>query len=214
MIEINHLNKCYRNTVIYDDFNIAFKENSVTAIIGPSGCGKTTLLRIMAGLEPFEKGRVDGIRKGGISFVFQEDRLLPWLSVYDNIALVLRSQMNHEEADRRIMDVLSLLDMKEAKKMMPNELSGGMQRRVAIGRALAYDSDLILMDEPFKGLDDKLKNEILVELIKVWDHTKKTIILVTHDLEDAYRLADEVFEFSGSPVRWTRMPIDAHFKKD
>ncbi len=214
MIEIRDLKKSFKNTVLYDGFNISFEENKVTCIIGPSGCGKTTLLRIMAGLEPFEKGKVTGIRKGDISFVFQEDRLLPWFSVYQNIELVLRSKMRGSESEGRIMEILDLLDMKEARNMMPDELSGGMQRRVAIGRALAYDSDIILMDEPFKGLDEKLKNEILDELTKVWDRYHKTIILVTHDLADAFRLADTIYEFSGCPVRWTRVPMTETTKKE
>ncbi len=206
MIEIRNLRKSYKSTVLYDDFSISFEENRISGIIGASGCGKTTLLRVMAGLEPYEAGTVSGMNAGdGISFVFQEDRLLPWLNVYKNIELVLRAKMSAEEAEKRITEVLELLDMKKAKDLMPSELSGGMQRRVAIGRALAFDSDVLLLDEPFKGLDDKLKNEILNELTVIWGRHHKTIILVTHDLEDAYRLADTIYEFSGRPVGWNRI---------
>jgi len=205
MIEVRNLRKSYKDIVLYDDFSISFEENGITGIIGASGCGKTTLLRVMAGLEPYDSGTVNGICRDGISFVFQEDRLLPWLNVYKNIELVLRAKMSPEEARSRIDWILELLDMKNAAGMMPSELSGGMQRRVAIGRALAFDSDVVLLDEPFKGLDGRLKSEILDELTGIWSHYHKTIILVTHDLEDAYRLADTIYEFSGRPVSWTRI---------
>lgn len=201
MIEVNHIYKKFGKEYIFEDFSISFADKQVTSIIGPSGCGKTTLLRMIAGLESFEKGMISGVEQGNISFVFQEDRLLPWLNVFQNIELVLKSKFNQEESKWKIQEVLAQLDLSEASEMMPNELSGGMQRRVAIGRALAYDSDIILLDEPFKGMDNKLKSQVLPELAAIWEKTQKTIILVTHDLADTHFLSDTVYELSGRPLR-------------
>lgn len=201
MIEVNHLYKKFKKEYIFEDFSISFPDQQVTSIIGPSGCGKTTLLRIIAGLEPFEKGMITGVDKGNISFVFQEDRLLPWLNVFQNIELVLKSKFTLEQSKWKVQEVLDQLDLSNAAEMMPNELSGGMQRRVAIGRALAYDADIILLDEPFKGMDNKLKSEVLPELAAIWGKKRKTIILVTHDLADTRALSDTVYELSGRPLK-------------
>ncbi len=201
MIEVNHIYKKFKKEYIFEDFSICFADQQVTSIIGPSGCGKTTLLRMIAGLEPFEKGSISGVDRGNISFVFQEDRLLPWLNVFQNIELVLKSKFTTEQSKWKVQEVLTQLNLSEAAEMMPNELSGGMQRRVAIGRALAYDADIILLDEPFKGMDNKLKSEVLPELAAIWEKTKKTIILVTHDLSDTRLLSDTVYELSGRPLK-------------
>lgn len=201
MIEVNQLYKKFKKEYIFENFSISLADRKVTSIIGPSGCGKTTLLRMIAGLEPFEKGSISGVDKRSISFVFQEDRLLPWLNVFQNIELVLKSKFTPKEAKWKVQEVLAQLDLSEAAEMMPNELSGGMQRRVAIGRALAYDADIILLDEPFKGMDNKLKSEVLPELAAVWEKTEKTIILVTHDISDARELSDIVYELSGRPLK-------------
>ena len=201
MIEVQNIYKKFKKEYIFEDFSLSFKDNQITSIIGPSGCGKTTLLRIIAGLEHVEGGEVLGVDQSSISFVFQEDRLLPWLNVYKNIELVLKSKLNSNEAKHRITEVLALLDLSDAAEMMPEELSGGMQRRVAIGRALAYDGDVMLLDEPFKGMDDKLKSEILEKLESAWTKARKTVILVTHDLSDARKLSNSIYEFSGRPLR-------------
>ena len=201
MIEVKHLYKKFKKEYIFEDFNISFADRKVTSIIGPSGCGKTTLLRMISGLELYEKGQISGINQRSISYVFQEDRLLPWLNVFQNIELVLKSKFTPTESKRKVQVVLDQLDLSEAAEMMPNELSGGMQRRVAIGRALAYDADIILLDEPFKGMDSKLKSEVLPQLTAVWEKAEKTIILVTHDIADARKLSDTVYELSGRPLK-------------
>lgn len=210
MIKITGLQKSFRGIKLYDRFNINFDNGCITSIIGPSGCGKTTLLRIIAGLEPFERGKIEGVDQNRISFVFQEDRLLPWLSVLDNINLVIRDKgLPPSDKNRILQDVLKMLRLEEYKEIKPDELSGGMQRRVAIGRALAYDlafnGQLVLMDEPFKGLDSKLKDDIKSHILEIWRKYKKTIILVTHDIEDAKQLSDTIYEFSGQPVTWRKL---------
>jgi len=201
MIEVKHLYKKFKKEYIFEDFSISLADRKVTSIIGPSGCGKTTLLRMIAGLESYEQGQISGINQRSISYVFQEDRLLPWLNVFQNIELVLKSKFPPKESQLKVQEVLAQLDLSEAAEMMPDELSGGMQRRVAIGRALAYDADIILLDEPFKGMDSKLKNEVLPQLAAVWEKAEKTIILVTHDIADARELSDIVYELSGRPLK-------------
>lgn len=201
MIEMKDISKKYKKEYIYEDFSLSFPEGQVTVLLGPSGCGKTTLLRMLAGLESYETGTITGVEGQRISFVFQEDRLLPWLTVGENLALVLKAFLTPEQANERIKQVLELLNIPETINMMPEELSGGMQRRAAIGRALVYDGDVMLLDEPFKGMDDSLKNQILPELAKSWEESGKTVILVTHDLADAKKLSQSIFELSGRPVQ-------------
>lgn len=201
MIEIRGIYKKYKKEYIYENFSLSFPEGQVTVLLGPSGCGKTTLLRMLAGLESYEQGTISGLSGKRISFVFQEDRLLPWLTVGENLTLVLKTFLNPEQSDERIKQVLELLNIPETRNMMPEELSGGMQRRVAIGRALAYDGDIMILDEPFKGMDEALKNEVLPKLAKSWEESGKTVILVTHDLSDARKLSHSVYELSGRPVK-------------
>lgn len=201
MIEIRGIYKKYKKEYIYENFSLSFPEGQVTVLLGPSGCGKTTLLRMLAGLESYEKGTISGLSGKRISFVFQEDRLLPWLTVGENLALVLKSFLKQDQAKKRVEQVLELLNIPETRNMMPEELSGGMQRRVAIGRALAYDGDIMILDEPFKGMDEALKNEVLPKLAKSWEESGKTVILVTHDLSDARKLSHSIYELSGRPVQ-------------
>ena len=201
MIEIKGIYKKYKKEYIYENFSLSFPEGQVTVLLGPSGCGKTTLLRMLAGLESYEKGTISVLSGKRISFVFQEDRLLPWLTVGENLALVLKGFLNPDQSDERIKQVLELLSIPETRNMMPEELSGGMQRRVAIGRALAYDGDVMILDEPFKGMDDALKNQVLPKLSKSWKESGKTVILVTHDLSDARKLSHSIYELSGRPVK-------------
>lgn len=201
MIEIQGIYKKYKKEYIYENFSLSFPEGQISVLLGPSGCGKTTLLRMLAGLESFEKGAITGLKGKRLSFVFQEDRLLPWLTVGENLALVLKAFLEPDQADGRIKQVLELLNIPETRSMMPEELSGGMQRRASIGRALAYDGEIMLLDEPFKGMDEALKNDVLPKLAESWKESRKTVILVTHDLSDARKLSQSIFELSGRPVQ-------------
>lgn len=202
MIKIEGLCKHYNNIQLYKDFNIAFEKREITAILGTSGCGKTTLLRVVAGLEKYDKGKITGMENEKIAMIFQEDRLIPWLSVYENIYFVLKSHMELEACTKKIQEVLELLDLWSYKDYLPKDLSGGMQRRVAMGRAFAYESSCILMDEPFKGLDYQLKEKIVGDLKKLWRVYPKTILLVTHDYEEADKLAKVIYELEGRPVTY------------
>ncbi|KGN03017.1 ABC transporter [Clostridium novyi A str. 4570] len=184
--------KKYGNEKIFEKFNMSLKKNSINAILGPSGTGKTTLLNIISGIEDIDSGEV--IYNGNnISYIFQEDRLIPWLSVYDNIAFVLKSKYSKKNIKNIVDKYLKLVKLQNHKDKYPRELSGGMKRRVAIARAFAYESDLLLMDEPFKGLDMELKKDIIDEFLNIWSYDRRTVVLVTHDIKEAKYMTDKIY---------------------
>ena len=184
--------KKYGNEKIFEKFNMSLKKNSINAILGPSGTGKTTLLNIISGIEDIDSGEV--IYNGNnISYIFQEDRLIPWLSVYDNIAFVLKSKYSKKNIKNIVDKYLKLVKLQNHKDKYPRELSGGMKRRVAIARAFAYESDLLLMDEPFKGLDIGLKKDIIDEFLNIWNYDRRTVVLVTHDIKEAKYMTDKIY---------------------
>lgn len=191
MIEIKNLYKSYNNKKIYENLNLTIEENKVSCLIGASGYGKTTLLRILAGLESYEAGSILGIEGKKVSFVFQDNRLMNWLSVAENICYVIED-LPKEEKEKRLNWVLKLLKLEKERNSHVDTLSGGMQRRVAIARALVYECDLLLLDEPFVGLDEALKWEIIDQLGQVWRETKKTVIVVTHEIETALHLGNMI----------------------
>lgn len=189
---IKDVNIKFDNKIIYDNFSIDFEDNKINCIIGPSGCGKTTLLNYICN---------ELIKKNiNISYVFQEDRLIPWKNVFDNLSIVIKNKYKKEILDDKINDILNVLDINDAKYLYPNELSGGMKQKVNIARALLYDFDVLLLDEPFKSLDAKIK-ESIINLIRTINYKKNsTIILVSHDKDEIKALAERVFLLSGSPV--------------
>ena len=199
-LEVCHLEKYYAGQAVVKDFSLTLPSSGVTALCGPSGCGKTTLMRLVAGLEKADAGTISGLDGAKISMVFQEDRLLPWCTAEQNIALAAPG------SDAAFwMEQSGIAD---ARRKLPDELSGGMRRRVAIARALAYAGDLFLLDEPFKALDDATRARMITCTMQAVE--KKTAILVTHDQEEA--LADTVLLLEGPPLRIIRtvfFPIPA-----
>jgi NitT/TauT family transport system ATP-binding protein len=193
MIELNNLTKRYDRKILFNNFSLKIKDNEITTILGPSGCGKTTLLKMISGLDHNFDGSIIGVDPSEISFIFQEPRLLNWKSVYDNIAFVT-------DQEKVINEALRLVDLEKEKNVYPKNLSGGMKQRVAIARAFAYPSKLLLMDEGFSGLDLKIKLELIDYFIKIWEKDKKTVIHITHDIDEALLLSDRVIQFSTSPV--------------
>jgi NitT/TauT family transport system ATP-binding protein len=177
------------------------------SIVGPSGCGKSTLLNIVAGLEKTSTGtvQVDGevVRspRRTLGVVFQEDSSLPWRTVLDNVRLGLEVEgVPKAEQLRRSHEMIDLVGLSGFEKAYPRELSGGMRQRVAIARTLALDPSILLMDEPFGALDPQTRVMIGVELLKIWQQTEKTVIFVTHDIQEAVLLSQEVWVMSYRPA--------------
>ena len=194
-VQVKNLNKSYGDNKVLINLNLNFEKNKITVVTGPSGCGKTTLLNIISGIDKPDSGEVI-LKDHSISFIFQEDRLIPDLTVYKNIEFVLKSTLTVLESKPIIEKYLDLVKLTEAKDKYPEQLSGGMKRRVAVARAFAYRSDLLIMDEPFKGLDEKLKKEIIDEFLRIYNLDKRTVILVTHDMDEAVFLGDAIIDLT------------------
>lgn len=182
-IECRNLSKSYHGKMILDHWSASIPDGKITAIMGPSGIGKTTLFRLLAGLEKADDGQITGLSGKKLSVVFQEDRLFPQLTVLKNLQIV------GEDAE----NWLGHLGLSKAAHQYPGELSGGMKRRVSIGRALCHNGDVFLLDEPFQGLDDSTKKDVMGIFLGL--KREKTILLITHDQREADYLADDILRF-------------------
>lgn len=198
---VKNLCKNYDTLKVLDNLNIEFKEGAVTCILGPSGCGKTTLLNILSGALDFDSGEVVGFKHESISYVFQEDRLIEWKTVRENLEFVLKDKMHKDQRNEIITRYLKAVDMEDYMDYYPNKLSGGMRQRVAIIRAFTYSSKLLIMDEPFKSLDMETKENVMDCFINLRKKEKRTCILVTHDINEAKYLGDELITLSAKPSR-------------
>ncbi len=174
-------------------------EHQLICILGPSGSGKTTLLNLISGSLQPDRGQIEGFTGKSISFLFQETRLLRWKTVEDNIDFVLKDHLSKTERMEIINRYIEMVGLKEFRRYYPDQLSGGMKQRVAIARAFAFPSDILLMDEPFKGLDLQLKNSLMQAFINVWLTDKRSVFFVTHDLDEALLLGEEIFVLTPSP---------------
>jgi NitT/TauT family transport system ATP-binding protein len=177
------------------------------SLVGPSGCGKTTLLRVLGGLVEPDSGEItlQGHRLSGphpdIGMVFQQANLLPWRTVVDNILLPMEIQGVGTEGKTRAEQVLHLVGLEKYGNSLPRELSGGMQQRVAIARALVHDPQILLMDEPFGALDAITREQMNLELLRIWRESRKTILFVTHSIQEALFLSDRVLVMTARPGR-------------
>ena len=190
---IKNINFKYNDNEIYKNFNIEFKRGKINCIIGKSGCGKTTLLNYISQKYCFENKK--------IAFVFQNDNLIPWENIYVNLKIIAKQYFDKEKIEEEIDKILKDIGLIEFKNSYPNELSGGMRQRINFARALIGSPDIILMDEPFKSLDIKCKQNIIEIVKKINLEKKRTIILVTHDKEEIEKLANSVFLLGGRPVK-------------
>lgn len=193
-------------TQALENVNLEIGDTEFICLVGPSGCGKTTLLRIIAGLETATSGSVtiDGRAVTGPDpkrgMVFQEYSLFPWRKVIDNVAFGLEMKGIAKEERHRIAEhYIEMVGLAQFRNAYPYELSGGMRQRVAIARALANDPDVLLMDEPFGALDAQTRNRMQKELLSLWEQTKKTIIFVTHSVDEAVYLSDRIVVLSPRP---------------
>ncbi len=204
------------------DVNLSINRGEFVSFIGPSGCGKTTFLRCIAALEHPTGGSltVNGLtpdearRKRAYGYVFQAAGLYPWRTIAGNIKLPLEIMgFSRDEQEERVRNVLQLVDLEGFGKKFPWQLSGGMQQRASIARALAFDADILLMDEPFGALDEIVRDRLNEELLKLWARTGKTIGFVTHSIPEAVYLSTKIVVMSPRPGRITDV-IDSPLPKD
>lgn len=195
------LKKSYGELKVLDGITMEFEVGKVTAILGPSGSGKTTMFNIlMDNINDFT-GEIIGFKDCDISSIFQEHRLIPWKNVYENMEFVLKAKIAKESLKEYIGKYLELVGLRDYKNYYPNSLSGGMKQRVNIARAFAYPSEVLLMDEPFKSLDNRTKNDIYNLFRELMMNSKRAVILITHDIDEAVALGDTIVIFSDKPTR-------------
>lgn len=181
-MKIRNLSKSFGDNLIFNNASFDFEDGKTTYVMGKSGIGKTTLLRIIAGLDKSFAGEIESSKK--VAYVFQEARLFPTLTLKENIEIVNDTPKIH------IDTILKILELEEASQMFPDELSGGMKIRASLGRAIYFDADVVLMDEPFASIDEDMKDRIsskVFELLK-----DKTVIIVSHDTQNANKFADKI----------------------
>ncbi|MFP1683674.1 ABC transporter ATP-binding protein [Alloalcanivorax sp. C16-1] len=192
-----------------DDVSFTLRRHEFVAVIGPSGCGKSTLLRIIAGLVRPTDGQAEiyGLPVTGpreeVGIVFQQPTLLPWLKVRDNVTFPMKHKHGRVSAAEkaRADELLEMVGLRDFAHKRPDELSGGMQQRVGIARALLHDPDILLMDEPFSALDALTRDEMSFELLRIWAERPKTVLFITHSIPEALLLADRILVMSARPGR-------------
>jgi NitT/TauT family transport system ATP-binding protein len=213
MIRIQNMSKTYSTARGHavdalENIDIKIEDNEFVVLVGPSGCGKTTLLKLVGGLQTVSSGSIrvgERVVTGPFSdvgFVFQQPVLLPWRSVFDNVMFSIEMLgRNLSDYKARTRELLALAGLSGFEDQYPRELSGGMQQRVSICRALVHDPSLLLMDEPFGALDAMTREEMSFELLRIWEQRRKTILFVTHSISEAILLADRVVVMTPRPGR-------------
>lgn len=217
-VSITNLSKHYGALSVFDGINLNVNDNEFVSILGPSGCGKTTLLRIVAGLEQATDGKVlvageeTDKPRPDMTLVFQNFRLLPWKTVEDNVGYGLRLRgRSKREARLQAQPFIKMVGLEGREQKYPYQLSGGMQQRVGLARALAIQPNILLMDEPFGALDAQTRELMQDELLKIWLANRKTVIFVTHSIDEAIVLSDRVIIMQTNPgrvVKDIRIPFD------
>jgi NitT/TauT family transport system ATP-binding protein len=207
VLEILNLSKSYNGKNIISQINLSINSGEFVSIIGPSGCGKTTLLHIIAGLISNYSGIVNVIgdnnnfsKKPVVVFQEYNKSLFPWMTVKQNIELVLDKEQSKIEKRKTSIKYLNIVGLLDAKNKFTWELSGGMQQRVSIARALAFQPEILLMDEPFGSLDANITRDLEIEILRIWTEFKKTILWVTHDIDEAVFLSNRVIILKGNPA--------------
>jgi len=194
-------------TIVLDGIDLEFNEGELVAILGPSGCGKSTMLRIMAGFDKPTSGKVfvngaEIVKPSSDSvFVFQHDGLLPWMTVWQNMELGLNHISCKDEQTERVMEYLDMVELTGFENKYPHQLSGGMKRRAELARALVVNPDMLMMDEPFTGLDFLTHMKMREEVVNMHEFLGKTMIMITHFIDDALTMADRVVVLSDRPAK-------------
>ena len=195
MIVLNDITVNFGEKTVLENLSAAFEDGQKYAVMGQSGCGKTTILNVISGLIKAKSGNVQNTVGNKISYVFQEPRLYDWMNVTENVSIV--SPLPKKKAYERAKEILASLGLEDSLDLFPAELSGGMKQRVSIARAIAYEPDILLLDEPFKALDEEMKKSVAEYLFSVM--VGKTVIMVTHDLSDTY-YTDYTVNVTNTPI--------------
>lgn len=209
-IEVNNIQKQYldkenKPIQVLSDINLQVEKGEFVSILGPSGCGKSTLLSIVAGLTKATSGEIivnsSKVTKPGKDrgMVFQQAALFPWLNVLENVTFPLKKEMTKKQAEDQAKKYLQMVQLSNYLHHYPHELSGGMQQRVSIARALAMNPDTLLMDEPFGALDEQTRARLHGQLETIWTETKKTILFVTHSISESIKLSDRIIVMGTKP---------------
>ncbi len=198
-LSFQSVSRSYGANVVLQDVSFEVLTGEFVAIVGPSGCGKTTLLNIASGYDQPSSGKIE--YEGQIRMVYQQDGLLPWRTVKGNIELSLREIRDGKVREQQVEELLDLIQLQSFGDHYPHQLSGGMRQRVELARALAGRSDILLLDEPFSALDYLTRMRMRRELARILHERPRTVLLVTHDIEEAAQLADRVFVLSPRPAR-------------
>lgn len=199
-IRVKNLTCSYEQKTIFDNFDVTFEQGKINVILGGSGVGKTTLLNAIAGIKSYE-GQIEGC-EGGVGYIFQKDRLIPSISVYKNLDLILKGVVKDKAERKRMIEQTAVdLEISDVLKSLPSEISGGQAQRVSMARAFLYPSDVMLLDEPFKALDTALKTRLIKQFAALQEKKNKTVVFVTHAIDECLLLADDYFVFDDAPVK-------------
>ena len=197
---VKNLTCSYEQKTIFDNFDVTFEQGKINVILGGSGVGKTTLLNAIADIKSYE-GQIEGC-EGGVSYIFQKDRLIPSISVYKNLDLILKGVVKDKAERKRMIEQTAVdLEIFDVLKSLPSEISGGQAQRVSMARAFLYPSDVMLLDEPFKALDTALKTRLIKQFAALQEKKNKTVVFVTHAIDECLLLADDYFVFDDAPVK-------------
>jgi len=197
-LTLENVSHSYGNVAVLKDLNLNVNPGEFVVIVGPSGCGKTTILNLLSGHIKPASGAIQ--REGVIRTVYQHDGLFPWLTVSENISMGLRSSNGNGSVEKELSELVELIRLEGFENHYPHQLSGGMRQRVELARVLAGDSDILLMDEPFSALDYQSRIRMRNELIRLLEQRPRTVVFVTHDIEEAAQLADRVLVLSNRPA--------------